>query len=34
MDKGVVVEEGKPGVIFRTPENERTRAFLRKHLNQ
>ncbi|KXO73729.1 amino acid ABC transporter ATP-binding protein [Brucella anthropi] len=34
MDKGVVVEEGKPGVIFRNPENERTRAFLRKHLNQ
>lgn len=34
MDKGVVVEEGKPDVIFRNPENERTRAFLRKHLNQ
>ncbi|KAB2676548.1 amino acid ABC transporter ATP-binding protein [Brucella tritici] len=34
MDKGVVVEEGKPDVIFSNPENERTRAFLRKHLNQ
>ncbi|KAB2701285.1 MULTISPECIES: amino acid ABC transporter ATP-binding protein [Brucella] len=34
MDKGVVVEEGKPDVIFTNPENERTRAFLRKHLNQ
>lgn len=33
MDKGVVVEEGKPDVIFTNPENERTRAFLRKHLN-
>ena len=34
MDKGIVVEEGKPDVIFSNPENERTRAFLRKHLNQ
>ncbi|MFQ0814031.1 polar amino acid ABC transporter ATP-binding protein [Brucella anthropi] len=34
MDKGVVVEEGQPDVIFTNPENERTRAFLRKHLNQ
>ncbi|KAB2787043.1 amino acid ABC transporter ATP-binding protein [Brucella anthropi] len=34
MDKGVVVEEGKPDVIFTNPENERTRAFLRKHLDQ
>ena len=34
MDKGVVVEEGKSDVIFTNPENERTRAFLRKHLNQ
>lgn len=34
MDKGVVIEEGKPDVIFTNPENERTRAFLRKHLNQ
>ncbi|MBS0122608.1 amino acid ABC transporter ATP-binding protein [Thetidibacter halocola] len=32
MDGGVVVEEGPPEVIFRNPENERTRAFLRKHL--
>lgn len=34
MDKGVVVEEGQPDVIFSNPENERTRAFLKKHLNQ
>ncbi|MGR3320833.1 MAG: amino acid ABC transporter ATP-binding protein [Pseudooceanicola sp.] len=32
MDKGVVVEEGPPEVIFRNPEKERTREFLRKHL--
>ncbi|WBU58932.1 amino acid ABC transporter ATP-binding protein [Paracoccus albus] len=32
MDQGVVVEEGPPSVIFRNPENERTRNFLRKHL--
>ncbi|MCB1311050.1 MAG: amino acid ABC transporter ATP-binding protein [Sedimentitalea sp.] len=32
MDQGVVVEEGPPDVIFRNPENERTRNFLRKHL--
>ena len=32
MDQGVVVEEGPPEVIFRNPKNERTRNFLRKHL--
>lgn len=32
MDQGVVVEEGPPDVIFRNPRNERTRNFLRKHL--
>ncbi|WP_412553224.1 amino acid ABC transporter ATP-binding protein [Shimia sp. MIT1388] len=32
MDKGVVVEEGPPEVIFKTPSQERTRAFLRKHI--
>lgn len=32
MDQGVVVEEGPPEVIFRNPQNERTRNFLRKHL--
>ncbi|MFW5654667.1 MAG: amino acid ABC transporter ATP-binding protein [Roseicyclus sp.] len=32
MDKGVVVEEGPPEVIFRNPTSERTKAFLRKHL--
>jgi polar amino acid transport system ATP-binding protein len=32
MDLGVVVEEGPPDVVFKNPEMERTRAFLRKHL--
>ncbi|MCA0871907.1 amino acid ABC transporter ATP-binding protein [Seohaeicola saemankumensis] len=32
MDKGVVVEEGPPEVLFRNPAKERTREFLRKHL--
>lgn len=32
MDKGVVVEQGPPDVIFRNPTSERTRNFLRKHL--
>ncbi|MDP2062408.1 MAG: amino acid ABC transporter ATP-binding protein [Phaeovulum sp.] len=32
MDQGVVVEEGPPEVIFRAPKHERTRNFLRKHL--
>ncbi len=32
MDLGVVVEEGPPDVIFKNPQSDRTRAFLRKHL--
>jgi ABC-type polar amino acid transport system ATPase subunit len=32
MDRGVVVEEGPPDVVFRNPKEERTREFLRKHL--
>lgn len=32
MDKGVVVEEGPPEVVFKTPTQERTREFLRKHI--
>ena len=32
MDQGVVVEEGPPSKIFRNPDNERTKNFLRKHL--
>ena len=28
MDQGQVVEEGSPGVVFTTPQNERTRKFL------
>ena len=32
MDGGVVVEEGPPNVIFRNPEQDRTKNFLKKHL--
>ncbi|MES0881756.1 amino acid ABC transporter ATP-binding protein [Roseibium sp. SCP14] len=32
MDGGYVVEEGSPDVVFRNPSHERTRNFLRKHL--
>ncbi len=32
MDKGVVVEEGPPEVVFKNPTQERTREFLRKHI--
>lgn len=32
MDKGVVVEEGPPEVVFTNPTQPRTREFLRKHL--
>ncbi|WP_319530494.1 amino acid ABC transporter ATP-binding protein [uncultured Cohaesibacter sp.] len=32
MDGGVVVEEGPPDVIFRNPQKDRTKDFLRKHL--
>ncbi|UWQ93731.1 amino acid ABC transporter ATP-binding protein (plasmid) [Aliisedimentitalea scapharcae] len=32
MDKGVVVEEGPPEVLFRNPSRDRTREFLRKHI--
>lgn len=32
MDGGRVVEEGPPSVLFRNPDHERTRQFLRKHL--
>ncbi|MEM9634415.1 MAG: amino acid ABC transporter ATP-binding protein [Pseudomonadota bacterium] len=32
MDGGYVVEEGSPDVVFRNPVHERTRNFLRKHL--
>ena len=28
MDKGVIVEEGKPEQLFLSPEKERTRKFL------
>ncbi|MEH6521911.1 amino acid ABC transporter ATP-binding protein [Sulfitobacter sp.] len=32
MDQGVVVEEGPPEILFKTPSQPRTREFLRKHL--
>lgn len=32
MDKGVVVEEGPPEIVFKNPSKERTREFLRKHI--
>jgi len=31
MDKGQIIEEGKPDQIFSNPENERTKAFLRNY---
>jgi ABC-type polar amino acid transport system ATPase subunit len=34
MDQGVVVEEGPPDVLFKAPKQDRTRNFLRKHLNR
>ncbi|WP_318036920.1 amino acid ABC transporter ATP-binding protein [Mesorhizobium sp. AR02] len=33
MDGGVVVEEGPPADIFRAPQKERTRSFLKKYLS-
>ncbi|WP_322418983.1 amino acid ABC transporter ATP-binding protein [Mesorhizobium huakuii] len=33
MDGGVVVEEGPPGDMFRAPQKERTRSFLKKFLS-
>src|SRR6056297_3734861 len=32
MDKGVVVEEGPPEKILKSPDMDRTKEFLRKHL--
>ncbi|MBK3496672.1 amino acid ABC transporter ATP-binding protein [Viridibacillus sp. YIM B01967] len=32
MDKGVIVEEGSPEQIFNNPQNERTKAFLKRTL--
>lgn len=34
MDGGVVVEQGAPSQVLSDPAEERTRAFLRKHLSQ
>ncbi|MEO5760660.1 MAG: amino acid ABC transporter ATP-binding protein [Mesorhizobium sp.] len=33
MDGGVVVEEGPPAEMFRAPQKERTRTFLKKYLS-
>jgi polar amino acid transport system ATP-binding protein len=33
IDGGVVVEEGPPSEMFRAPQKERTRAFLKKYLS-
>lgn len=33
MDGGVVVEQGDPGEVLSNPAEDRTRAFLRKHLS-
>ncbi|QPC85362.1 ATP-binding cassette domain-containing protein [Mesorhizobium sp. NBSH29] len=33
MDGGVIVEEGKPEVMFSAPQQERTQLFLRKYLS-
>lgn len=34
MDKGRIVEEGRPGTIFTAPANERTRVFLQSVLDR
>jgi ABC-type histidine transport system ATPase subunit len=32
MEKGRIVEQGPPALIFSAPQNERTRSFLREIL--
>jgi ABC-type polar amino acid transport system ATPase subunit len=32
MDRGVMLESGSPDQVFRHPQHERTRSFLRKIL--
>jgi ABC-type polar amino acid transport system ATPase subunit len=34
MEKGRIVEDSDPGVIFRNPSSERTRAFLKAVLER
>ncbi len=34
MNKGRIVEDGRPGVIFAAPTNERTRVFLQSVLDR
>lgn len=33
MDKGEIVEVNKPAILFTNPENERTREFIKRYLN-
>lgn len=33
MDKGYIIEEGKPADIFSNPKNERTKVFLQRVLS-
>ncbi|OGI68947.1 hypothetical protein A3A05_02340 [Candidatus Nomurabacteria bacterium RIFCSPLOWO2_01_FULL_41_12] len=33
MDKGIIIEQGKPDDLFRDPKQERTRQFLQRILN-
>lgn len=34
MDKGVIVEEGHPNIIFTNPQHQRTKDFLHRYINQ
>ena len=34
MDKGVILEEGKPEQIFGSSKNQRTREFLKRYLDE
>jgi polar amino acid transport system ATP-binding protein len=34
MDQGVVCEQGPPSQLFTNPKEERTKSFLKKHLEQ
>ena len=34
MNKGIILEDGTPEKIFTNPENDRTREFLKRFLDQ
>ena len=34
MDKGKIVEDTTPEIMFTNPENQRTKEFLRKYISQ